>query len=226
MYEKKRLFYQGDKKTLDGILHRQVVDFFPNKRWGNVLDYGAGNSPYRDYIDCDFYRTVDINQNAACDIDYLLSGGPGVPLADKSVDLILLMDVLEHVREPGPILIELRRLLSNGGRLIISLPFIYREHETPSDFYRYTLFGIQELISSHSGRIIKVAKVGNFWYTFLSLFMERKIYYGERNKLGLFGRIINKLLRGITPLLSPWLKYPPDMNACIYHHLLLEVEFS
>jgi hypothetical protein len=71
-----------------------------------------------------------------------------------------------------------------------------------------------------------VAKVGNFWYTFLSLFMERKIYYGERNKLGLFGRIINKLLRGITPLLSPWLKSPPDMNACIYHHLLLEVEFS
>jgi SAM-dependent methyltransferase len=226
LYEKNRLNYRGDEKSLDGILHRQIVDFLPKNKYINVLDYGAGNSPYRNHINSDFYQTADISQNSAGDIDFLLINGPKLPLDDKSVDLILLMDVLEHVDEPGPLLIELSRLLSSEGRLVISLPFIYREHETPSDFYRYTLFGAEKLLSDYGGSIHRVAKVGNIWYTILSLFIERKIYHGEKNKLNYFGLLVNKLLRLLVPLLARFLKSQPSIDAGVYHHLLLEVKFS
>jgi SAM-dependent methyltransferase len=41
---------------------------------------------------------------------------------DKAFDAITLWDVLEHVHEPRPILMELSRLLRPGGLLVLSLP--------------------------------------------------------------------------------------------------------
>src|SRR5439155_16541575 len=43
-------------------------------------------------------------------------------LADGSIDLVLCTEVLEHVRDDGRALDELRRTLSPGGWLLISVP--------------------------------------------------------------------------------------------------------
>ena len=46
----------------------------------------------------------------------------GVPPLGERFDFIVCADVLEHLREPEARLLELRRMLAPGGRLLASLP--------------------------------------------------------------------------------------------------------
>jgi SAM-dependent methyltransferase len=45
--------------------------------------------------------------------------------------------VLEHVEDDLALLAELRRILKDGGLLLLSVPFMYRFHEIPHDYRRY-----------------------------------------------------------------------------------------
>jgi SAM-dependent methyltransferase len=45
-----------------------------------------------------------------------------IPLDERLFDSVLLMDVLEHLPDPAPVLAEARRLLRPGGRLFVSVP--------------------------------------------------------------------------------------------------------
>ena len=227
MYEKKRLtFSSKSHRSIDGIMQAQIAAFLPNYRVDQVLDYGAGNSPYRHIISCDRYITADISQNSAGDIDHLIGPGDSLPLNTASINLVLLLDVLEHIVDPDAVMAEIRRLLDPQGSLIISVPFLYREHETPYDFARYTVFGMCELVKRHKGKVVRIRKAGNIYYTVLSLFLERGISNGEYSRLGLVGRIINRCLGMLIPVFAPILRKAPSEDDGIYHHLLLEVSFD
>ena len=83
-------------------------------------------------------------------------------------DLVLLLDVLEHVREDGKFLEEIAdRYLSNAGHLIITAPafrFLYSRHdEFLSHFRRYTR---KELTSLVQDANLSCLRSG---YLFLSL---------------------------------------------------------
>lgn len=45
-----------------------------------------------------------------------------VPLAAQSASVVCLLDVIEHLTEPGPTLQEAWRILTPGGRLIVNVP--------------------------------------------------------------------------------------------------------
>lgn len=45
-----------------------------------------------------------------------------LPFAPASFDLVLACDVLEHVLEPGQVLLEIQRVLKPGGHALFSLP--------------------------------------------------------------------------------------------------------
>lgn len=209
----------------DFVLHREISRFLPAGPVARVLDYGAGNSPYRNRISCEAYITADITQNVRRDIDHLVRPGERLDLPDASFDLVLLLDVLEHVRDPGFVVGEVRRLLRKNGRAIVSLPFLYREHETPNDYARLTAFGAQELMARSGGTILRMKKVGNALYTLYTLFLERAILNGEHSELGAVGRAVNKLAIAALPILRPVLAVPPSERAGVYHHLLLDVSF-
>lgn len=211
---------------MDGIMQRQIAAFLLAGQLGGVLDYGAGNSPNRHVLTCDRYVAADVSQNLAGDIDHLIILGEKLPILDQTFDLVLLLDVLEHVAEPDFVLGEIRRLLTPNGRLIISVPFMYREHETPHDFARFTVFVMQELLRRQQGRVMRIPKVGNVYYTLPALFLKRGVANGEQNRLGLFGRLLNRALRSLVSVLATVLCKPPRDDDGVYHHLLVEVSFS
>jgi len=226
-YEKQRLISPAQRALdIDGIMQRQIAAFLPSQHLGRVLDYGAGNSPYRQYVSCDRYVTADVGQNLVSNIDHLIDPGERLAVEAASFDAVLLLDVLEHVPDPDFVLGEIKRVLTANGRLFISVPFLYREHETPHDFARYTVFGMRELITRQQGKIVRFSKAGNVLYTLLSLFLERGIANGELNRLGVPGRVVNRLLRTLVPVLAPLLCKVPNSDDGIYHHLLLEVSFN
>ncbi|MEM1401938.1 MAG: methyltransferase domain-containing protein [Pseudomonadota bacterium] len=53
---------------------------------------------------------------------YLLGALPKLPLADRSVDLLLCSEVVEHIPDIRSQLAELARILKPGGRLVLTTP--------------------------------------------------------------------------------------------------------
>jgi SAM-dependent methyltransferase len=53
----------------------------------------------------------------------LLEGDGSLPLEHMSVDLVWCSEVLEHVADTAYLLLEVRRVLRPGGRLLVTVPF-------------------------------------------------------------------------------------------------------
>jgi len=78
---------------------------------------GTGTTPVQ--MDVSMKRVA----RAAGRCRFLLCGdGYELPFAGASFDVVLLVAVLEHTREPWRILAEARRVLTSGGRAIIVVP--------------------------------------------------------------------------------------------------------
>lgn len=105
-----------------------------------VLDAGAGTHRYRHLFGHTHYESADFNEQYAptyvCDLTQ-------IPVPNDRYDAVVINQVLEHVPDPLAVLIELRRILRPGGRLIYTAPLFFEEHLQPYDFYRYTQFGVR-----------------------------------------------------------------------------------
>lgn len=67
-----------------------------------------------------------------------------LPLADDSVDVLISLEMLEHVPNPGAVVAELGRVLKPGGTLLLSVPSAVPRHDT-HDYWRFTAQGIAAL---------------------------------------------------------------------------------
>lgn len=64
-----------------------------------------------------------------------------IPLADESVDAVLIQAVLEHVVDPGQVVREIERVLRPNGLVYAETAFLQQVHAGPFDFVRYTSSG-------------------------------------------------------------------------------------
>jgi SAM-dependent methyltransferase len=123
---------------------------------GNLLDVGCGTMPYRglfptsSYTGLEYDTPVARKRNIA---DYYYDGD-GFPFADCYFNAVLCNQVLEHVFNPDQFLSELARVTRHGGRLMLTVPFIWDEHEQPYDFARYTTFGLKALLERNGFRVL------------------------------------------------------------------------
>jgi SAM-dependent methyltransferase len=71
-----------------------------------------------------------------------------IPLADASVDAVIVQAVLEHVLDPGRVVEEIHRVLRDDGIVYAETPFLQQVHAGPYDFNRYTSSGHRYLFRS------------------------------------------------------------------------------
>ncbi|MGH3949371.1 MAG: class I SAM-dependent methyltransferase [Pseudonocardiaceae bacterium] len=64
-----------------------------------------------------------------------------IPLAERSVDAVLVQAVLEHVLDPGRVVAEIHRVLTDDGLVYAETPFLQQVHAGAYDFARYTASG-------------------------------------------------------------------------------------
>lgn len=114
-----------------------------------VLDVGAGNAPYRELFAHAEYLTLDwaASEHAGATGADIVGSADDLPVEAGSLDLILCTQVLEHVPEPGAVLNECARVLVSGGRLALTAPLLWEQHEMPYDYYRYTESGLRYLLT-------------------------------------------------------------------------------
>jgi 2-polyprenyl-3-methyl-5-hydroxy-6-metoxy-1,4-benzoquinol methylase len=137
-------FYE-DEKPMDyfDLARRDVVErlklFYPKgKSFSNVLDIGCGTGATGVAIRKDFkiehYSGVELMDAAAKiakeRIDYVVSGNIETMINDKKFydlekkkyDLILILDVIEHLYDPWGLLDFLTDWLSPDGIIVLSIP--------------------------------------------------------------------------------------------------------
>lgn len=77
-----------------------------------------------------------------------IADGHAIPLADGSVDGVVIQAVLEHVLEPTVVAKEIHRVLKSAGIVYADTPFLQQVHEGPYDFTRFTDSGHRYLFRS------------------------------------------------------------------------------
>ena len=131
---------------------------------GRILDVGCGTRPYEKlFTACTGYVGVEIDTPAtrqAGNADYFYDGQT-LPFDSETFDGVVLNEVLEHVFNPEELLTELRRVLRPGGRIILTVPFAWIEHEKPFDYARYTSFGLKALLERNGFAVLRQEKIGN-----------------------------------------------------------------
>jgi ubiquinone/menaquinone biosynthesis C-methylase UbiE len=132
-----------------------------------VFDAGAGDGHWRKNLNQNIkYISMDLGVgDAKVDYSHLDIKGDlrNIPLENESVDVIINIQVLEHVPEPWKVLAEFSRILKPGGKLFLSCPQSVEMHQVPYDFYRYTKFGLTFLMESNGLKIEWMKpQLGNF----------------------------------------------------------------
>lgn len=125
---------------------------------GTVLDFGAGSQPYRPLLkNCSSYISLeyDTPQNRERKVADIFYDGQSIPVEANSYDGILSTQTLEHVPNPDIIVAEWARVLKNGGMLLITMPFMWPEHEMPYDFQRYSSGGLRLLLEKSGFEIVE-----------------------------------------------------------------------
>ena len=112
-----------------------------------VLDVGCGEKPYLPYFaTASEYVGVDVDDGAQAD---LIGAAESLPVEDASFDLVLCIQVLEHVDDPARAVRELERAVRPGGRVLVATHGVYPYHPGPADHWRWTHTGLAKLLEDN-----------------------------------------------------------------------------
>lgn len=134
----------------------------------SILDIGGGSGDYRKWLarDNDTYAIVEIDPNSARvaqNLDrnvYVIGNAHKLPFQPASFDAVCLFEVLEHLYNPFDAMRECARVLRPGGCLLLTVPQYWHVHGWPSDYFRYTLHGLNHLCRTAGLQVEKYWPMG------------------------------------------------------------------
>ena len=138
-----------------------------SEQCGVLLDLACGESPFRTYFPkVDAYLRVDRNP-----IDPEVTYGDmlAIPLANHSVDVIILFQAITDVPNMVDVLKEVRRVLKPEGLLLMFESMAYPEHDAPYDFYRLMPEGLRALAADAGLNLRECRRLGGLFTRFASL---------------------------------------------------------
>ena len=179
------------------------------KSKGDLLDFGCGTVPYYLHY-ANYVKSVtlaDIIETPSEAGNFIAADANSpLPFANERFDTILATEVFEHIKNPSLLIKEFFRILRPEGVVIISVPFIYPLHEIPNDFWRYTSFGLKQLVVEAGFEADAIYQVG----TIISILVD----YLDK----LFSRVIFKRKKRVTSFISNLL-----FRLTKYNHRKLEI---
>jgi SAM-dependent methyltransferase len=131
---------------------------------GRMLDVGCGDKPWERTFAPHVTEHVGLERSGVrrSRADVLYDGGR-MPFAAAEFDTVLCNQVLEHVPDPRALWADMTRVLRPGGRLVVTVPFSFRLHAEPDDYWRFTPHALRRLCDE-SGLAVEVLEPrGGLW---------------------------------------------------------------
>ena len=180
-----------EKETLQvrdyAVTRSLLAECFPNR--GQLLEIGSGFGYLSRFFREDGWQTVGVDPNAAfcryaeseLGLNVIAATLPEADVADESVDVALMMHVIEHVPDPVDTLREIYRVLRPSGILVMETPRYdtltfkvlgRRERSLSCDghIYFFTSLSLRKLATRTGFEVVREDMVGR------SLTMDRLIY--------------------------------------------------
>ena len=145
-----------------------------------------------------------------------------LPYKSSRFDTHLSFEVLEHIDDPFAYFKEATRVVKPSGKIIFSVPFLYREHKM--DYFRYTTGFFNSVAEDNNLKIVSVycntgigttvATLSNQWL--VRLIMESRLVFKP------FLLLISPLYFLINNTIGWLLDIRPDKRFTTRYHVVLQ----
>jgi SAM-dependent methyltransferase len=125
-------------------------------------------------------------------------------ISSKTFDVVVAIEVLEHVLDPKKAISECHYILKENGVLILSTPWIIPIHDRPFDYYRFTPQALQEMCKDFSS--ITIYARGDYFDSIVLLMLRGLFIKGRAPRIFL-------LIGTLISITSKKPKFYPDISS-------------
>jgi SAM-dependent methyltransferase len=148
-------------------VHRKAKDMLPafcdeyvRARKGRTLIVGSKLYDGRKDRRGLYANALGIDMQDGQGVDQVVNLEDGVPKGFGTFSHIECCSVLEHARQPWLLAASLEQVLEPGGTLTVSVPWVWRFHGYPNDYWRFTPEGLKALFPGMAWNVIRLAIEG------------------------------------------------------------------
>lgn len=217
-----------DWLVLRGLSKTIRMSLSANMKVGTrLLDFGCGSMPYRELVDNLGGRYIGADFGEEADVSINSDGF--VAQNDASVDIVLSVQVLEHVRNLDRYFSEVSRVLTPEGKLILSTHGTWLYHPHPEDHRRWTRPGLKNEIESRGFKVTHCEPIVGplAWTTLVRLtgfaYALRKVPVIGKLATMILALVMN--LRALIEDVATPYSITAD-NACVYLIVARNADFS
>ena len=169
----------------------QFLDQLSTPELPTIVDLGGENNHYNKLLKTYSHQVITFNLPEKNPIQVADLTKPFIDLLLlHNPDIIVSVNTIEHLIDDTIVFNDVIKYLSlRRSHALIICPFLHRIHAAPFDFRRYTLFGIERMLSKHIQHInpsintisFKIVPIGGHWTLLIKSIINQQSYM-----LGLF----------------------------------------
>ncbi len=216
------IHHETEKNYWWFILKRKLIVHFSQslvRQGSTILEIGCGGGRLSRELQQLGYRVVSTDfepsavqytREMGINECFVSNGGEGIPIADESIDLVVMTDVLEHIQNDELTMNECRRILKKEGYMLITVPahpylFSSWDHWN-KHFRRYTKKRLFYLANNSHLKIKKLTYWNIPGLPFAVLRKIKDFFYPQPNYEGFppVPALIELPLKGFVSIENSW----------------------
>lgn len=202
--------------SIHKLMMRDKLMRYESKFYGDVIDVGAGDKPYRN-IFTHVQNYIGTNTKShykkgtqAVDkhTDIWIKDASHITIEDDKMDGVLCFQVLSVVQKPENFFNEIARILKPGGKFLITTDFLYPTW-SDADKARYSIQQLRRFASNSGLQITNNESFGGYGSLMFSLLTRRIRSYPQRIKIAksIFTKIIRMFIFSVYLVLLPIISF-------------------
>lgn len=146
--------------------HAEWLQCINNYIIGKTLDVGSKYglvTKEKDVVALDIvkdYLRLNVHKNK------VLADACNLPFVDESFETVVATEILEHLEHPKKTVAEIRRVLKDGGRAVMSVPHRYYSFSQPTHLHYFTERKVCRLFKGFNVVVCKIIPTGHIFGVF------------------------------------------------------------